>query len=104
MILWQRRRCFQKYTRKGVKYMIEKEVAIDILEDIQNSLTQTNWKEESLKTIAIYRKGLEIATSPKIKNLVEKYKEYKENYGENDKKTLKIAKKIDDETHKIYNN
>ena len=104
MILWQRRRCFQKYTRKGVKYMIEKEVAIDILKDIQNSLTQTNWKEESLKTIAIYRKGLEIATSPKIKNLVEKYKEYKENYGENDKKTLKIAKKIDDETHKIYNN
>ena len=64
----------------------------------------TKWKEESLKTIAIYRKGLEIATSPKIKNLVEKYKEYKENYGENDKKTLKIAKKIDDETHKIYNN
>lgn len=104
MILWQRRRCFKKYTRKGVKYMIEKEVAIDILKDIQNSLTQTNWKEESLKTIAIYRKGLEIATSPKIKNLVEKYKEYKENYGENDKKTLKIAKKIDDETHKIYNN
>ena len=87
MILWQRRRCFQKYTRKGVKYMIEKEVAIDILEDIQNSLTQTKWKEESLKTIAIYRKGLEIATSPKIKNLVEKYKEYKEKYGENDKKT-----------------
>lgn len=104
MILWQRRRCFKKYTRKGVKYMIEKEVAIDILKDIQNSLTQTNWKEESLKTIAIYRKGLEIATSPKIKNLVEKYKEYKENYGENDKKTLKIAKKIDDETHKIYKN
>ena len=83
---------------------MEKEIAIGILEDIQNSLMQKNWKEESLKTIAIYRKRLEIATSPKIKNLVEKYKEYKENYGENDKKTLKIAKKIDDETHKIYNN
>lgn len=83
---------------------MEKEIAIGILEDIQNSLMQKNWKEESLKTIAIYRKRLEIATSPKIKNLVEKYKEYKENYGENDKKTLKIAKKIDDETHKIYKN
>ena len=94
----------QKYIRKGVKYMIEKEVAIDILEDIQNSLMQKNWKEESLKTITIYRKGLEIATSPKIKNLVEKFKEYKEKYGENGRKTLKIAKKIDDETHKIYNN
>lgn len=84
--------------------MIEKEVAIDILEDIQNSLMQKNWKEESLKTITIYRKGLEIATSPKIKNLVEKFKEYKEKYGENGRKTLKIAKKIDDETHKIYKN
>lgn len=83
--------------------MIEKEVAIGILEDIQNSLMQKNWKEESLKTIAIYRKGLEIATSPKIKNLVEKFKEYKEKYGENGRKTLKIAKKIDEETHKIYN-
>lgn len=103
MILWQRRRCFKRYTRKGVKYMIEKEVAIGILEDIQNSLMQKNWKEESLKTIAIYRKGLEIATSPKIKNLVEKFKEYKEKYGENGRKTLKIAKKIDEETHKIYN-
>lgn len=84
--------------------MIEKEIAINILEDVQDSLMQKNWKEQSLKTIAIYRKGLEIVTSSKIKNLVEKYKEYKEIYGENDSKTLKIAKKIDDETHKIYNN
>ena len=83
--------------------MIEKQIALNILEDIQNSLMQKNWKEESLKNIDLYRKGLEIATSPKIKNLVEKYKEYKEIYGENDRKTLKIAKKIDEETHKIYN-
>ena len=52
----------------------------------------------------IYRKGLEIATNPKIKKLMEQYKKYKEIYGEEDKKTLKIAKKIDEETHKIYNN
>ena len=51
------------------------------------------WKEETLKTIVIYRKGLEIATSPKIKNLTEKYKKYREKFGENNKKTLKIAKK-----------
>lgn len=50
--------------------MIEKHIAINILEDIQNSLMQKNWKEESLKNIDLYRKGLEIATSPKIKNLV----------------------------------
>ena len=84
--------------------MIEKQIALNILEDVQDSLMQKNWKEKSLKTIAIYRKGLEIATNPKIKNLMEQYKEYKKIYGEEDKKTLKIAKKIDDETHKIYNN
>ena len=50
--------------------MIEKHIAINILEDIQNSLMKKNWKEESLKNIDLYRKGLEIATSPKIKNLV----------------------------------
>lgn len=84
--------------------MIEKQIALNILEDIQYSLMKENWKEESLKTIDIYRKGLEIATNPKIKNLMEQYKKYKEIYGEEDKKTLKIAKKIDEETHKIYNN
>lgn len=83
---------------------MEKEVAIDILKDIRNSLMKENWKEETLKTIAIYRKGLEIANNQKIEELIKRYKEYKEKYGENDKKTLKIAKKIDDETHKIYNN
>ncbi len=83
---------------------MEKEVAIDILKDIRNSLMKENWKEETLKTIAIYRKGLEIANNQKIEELIKRYKEYKKKYGENDKKTLKIAKKIDDETHKIYNN
>ena len=43
--------------------MIEKQIALNILEDVQDSLMQKNWKEQSLKTIAIYRKGLEIATS-----------------------------------------
>lgn len=83
---------------------MEKEVAISILEDIENSLQKENWKEESLKTIAIYRKGLEIATNLKIKNLIEKHREYIKKYGENDKKTIKIGKKIDEEVQKIYNN
>ena len=83
---------------------MEKEVAVNILEDIRNSLMKENWKEEALKTITIYRKGLKIATSPKIKNLIKEYREYREKFGENSSKTLKIAKKIDDETHKIYNN
>lgn len=82
---------------------MEKEVAISILEDIENSLQKDNWKEESLKTIAIYRKGLEIATNLKIKNLIEKHREYIKKYGENDKKTIKVGKKIDEEVQKIYN-
>ncbi len=83
---------------------MEKEVAISILEDIEISLQKENWKEESLKTIALYKKGLEIATNPKIKNLIEKHREYIKKYGENDKKTIKIGKKIDEEVQKIYNN
>ena len=82
---------------------MEKEVAISILEDIENSLQKENWKDESLKTIAIYRKGLKIATNPKIKNLIEKHREYIKKYGENDKKTIKNGKKIDEEIQKIYN-
>ena len=54
---------------------MKKEIAINILEDIEDSLIQKNWKEESLKNIDLYRKGLEIATSPKIKNLVKKTQE-----------------------------
>lgn len=83
---------------------MEKEVAIDILKDIRNSLMKENWKEETLKTIAIYRKGLEIANNQKIEQLIKRYKEYKEKYGENDRKTLKISKKIDDKIREIYSN
>lgn len=39
---------------------MEKQVAISILEDIQNSLNKDNWKEESLKTINTYIKNLKI--------------------------------------------
>lgn len=83
---------------------MEKEVAINILEDIQNSLIRENWKEESLKTITLYRKGLEVSTSTKIRKLIEKQKEYLEKYGESGKKTLQINKKIDDEIRRIYSN
>lgn len=83
---------------------MEKEIAINILQDIENSLMQKNWKEKSLKTIALYRKGLEVATSTKIRKLIEKQKEYLEKYGESGKKTLQINKKIDDEIRRIYNN
>lgn len=83
---------------------MEKEIAINMLQDIEDSLMQKNWKEQSLKTIAVYRKGLEVATSTKIRKLIEKQKKYFKKYGESGKKTLQINKKIDDEIRRIYNN
>jgi len=81
---------------------MEKQTALDILEDIQQELDR-NGKDKALKTVRVYRKGLEMATNEKIKNLIEKHCEYIEKYGENDRRTLKISKKIDDELQKIYN-
>lgn len=78
---------------------MEKEVAISILEDIQESLQKENWKDESQKTINIYRKGLLIATNEKIKKLIEESKRY----DEDSVKYRKIGKKIDEEVQKIYN-
>lgn len=46
---------------------MKKEVAIDILEDIQNSLMNSNWKQETLKILNHYIRGLEIATDEKLK-------------------------------------
>lgn len=83
---------------------MNKNEAINILEDIQSCLKQDDWKCKTLSTISQYKKGLLIDTNPKIKKLVEKYKEYITKYGENGKKTIAVGKKIDEEIKKIYNN
>ena len=82
---------------------MEKEVAISILEDIQNTLNKEDWKNQTLKIIDIYKKNLKITENSKIKNLIKKQKEYIKNYGEYSNKTLKINKKIDEELRKIFN-
>ena len=82
---------------------MEKEVAISILEDIQNTLNKEDWKNQTLKIIDIYKKNLKITENSKIKNLIKKQKEYIKNYGEYSNKTLKINKKIDKELRKIFN-
>lgn len=82
---------------------MEKEVAISILEDINNTLNKKNSKIEVLKIIDIYEKNLKITENSKIKNLIKKQKEYIKNYGEYSNKTLKINKKIDEELRKIFN-
>lgn len=83
---------------------MEKQVAIDILEDIKQSIIDDDSGVRALKTIDIYRKNLEISINPTIKKLVDEQKEIISIYGENDKKTIQINKKISKELSKIFNN
>ena len=78
---------------------MEKQVAMEILQDIRNSLN--NDTEQALKTIEIYKRNLEIAENQKIKKLINKQKEYTKKYGENGRKTIKVNKKIDKKIRKI---
>ena len=81
---------------------MEKQQAINILEDIQRSLNN-NDMERAKKDIAIYQRNIEISMNPKIKNLMALFIKYRELYGENGRKTINLAKKIDKEIHKINN-
>lgn len=83
---------------------MEKKVAVDILEDIKQSIIDDDSGVRALKTIDIYRKNLEISINPTIKKLVDEQKEIISIYGENDKKTIQINKKISKELSKIFNN
>lgn len=83
--------------------MIEKERAISILEDIESSLKSNNWKQETLQTINLYIKGLEVATDEEIKKTINKYCEYTQKYGENGRKTVELGKSINRKVQKIYN-
>jgi Skp family chaperone for outer membrane proteins len=81
-----------------------KQTAIQILKDIEDSLNSENWQEETTRTIQQYEKDLKIATNKKIQKLIEKHKEYLEKYGEENKKTLRINKKVDKKIRHIFNN
>ncbi len=67
--------------------MVEKEVAISILEDIKKSLK--NGKEAGIKTLDIYQKNLELATSPKINKMINSQNKCIKKYGENRKQNNK---------------
>jgi len=58
-------------------------------------------RRSGLKTIDIYKKNLKISTNKKIRNLIEKQKEYIKKYGENGRKTINLNKKIDKGIAKI---
>ena len=79
--------------------MVEKEVAISILQDIKDDIIKD--KSKGLRTIDIYVRNLEVATSPKIKELVAKKKKLVAKYGEDDKRVEKINKKASAEINKI---
>lgn len=83
---------------------MEKQVALDILQEIRQNIQEDDTGTKALKTIDIYRKNLEVAVNPKIKALVEQQKEYIAKYGEDDAHTIKLNKKISKELEKIFNN
>ena len=58
--------------------MIEKDVAINMLEDIKQCLYDENWKQKTLSTTKQYKRGLLVATDTKIKDLMDELKKYKE--------------------------
>lgn len=79
--------------------MVEKEVAISILQDIKDDIIKD--KSKGLRTIDIYVRNLEVATSPKIKELVAKQKELVTKYGEDDARVIRVNKKASAEINKI---
>ena len=84
--------------------MVEKQVALDILEEIKKDIQEDDTGTKALKTINIYRKNLEIAVNPKLKALVEQQKEVLAKYGEDDAHTIRLNKNISKELEKIFNN
>lgn len=82
---------------------MEKQVAINILEDIYSSLQGYNWKEKGLKTLKIYQKNLEISTDKEIQYLIKKQKKCIEKYGEDSIKTKRLNKRVDKKIREINN-
>ena len=82
--------------------MIEKQEAIEILEEIEAKLNYKEWRLVK-KDIEYYIKNLEVAENEKIKNLITKYEKIKKVYGESSYKTKILAKRIDKKLLEIYN-
>lgn len=79
--------------------MIEKEVAINILEDIEQCLFDENWKHKTLSSVEQYIKGLEIAVDEELKQLIEEYQKC----DENSDKAMLLAEKINNKICSVYN-
>lgn len=73
--------------------MIEKTVAIDILEKIEADLKNGN-KDKAIESI-------DKILNNKLYNFLLEYKKSQEKYGKNNKKTLIIEQKIDKEINNV---
>ena len=58
--------------------MIEKNDAINMLEDIKSCLYDENWKQKTLSTTKQYQRGLLVATDDTVKQLIDELKCYEE--------------------------
>ncbi len=58
--------------------MIEKEIAKNILEDINRCLYADNWKQKTLSTTKQYQRGLLVATDYTVKHLIDELNNYEE--------------------------
>lgn len=73
--------------------MIEKAVALNILEGIEKNLKGEN-TDKAIESI-------DIILNNKLYNLMTEYKKVLEKYGKNNKKTLIIEQKIDKEMNNV---
>lgn len=81
---------------------MKKSVAIDILKDVRESLLQENWQEQTMRTIKIYKKNIEISMNPSIQKLIKRYKKSFDRYGERNIMTVILGKKIDKKMQEIF--
>ena len=79
--------------------MIEKDVAINILEDIERCLYDEDWKHKTLSSVDQYIKGLEIAIDEELKQLIEEYQKCADNSDE----AMVLADKINNKIFSVYN-
>lgn len=79
--------------------MIEKSVAINILEDIQQCLNEEKWQIKTLSAVKQYKKGIFVLIDEELKELIAEHKKY----DENSVKAIELSQKISKRLRRIYN-
>lgn len=79
--------------------MIEKSVAINILEDIQHCLNEERWQNKTLSTAKQYKKGILVSIDDELKDLIAEHKKY----DEDSPKAIELTQKISERLRRIYN-